>query len=127
MKKRRWIALALCAAMLASTALTGCGGGDKPEGGKTETQAQGGSQTGETDAAPADSSDPAVYTELYSSECATLNYLVTSNTDEMQIGANCIDTLVEYDSKGQLKEGLATEWSYDEASLTWTFKLRDAK
>ena len=26
-----------------------------------------------------------------------------------------------------LKEGLATEWSYDEATLTWTFKLREAK
>ena len=34
MKKKRWIALTLCAAMLASTALTGCGGGkDKEEGG----------------------------------------------------------------------------------------------
>ena len=128
MKKKRWIALTLCAAMLASTALTGCGGGkDKEEGGKTETQAQGESQSGETAAAPADSGEPAVYTELYSSECATLNYLVTSNTDEMQIGANCIDTLVEYDSEGQLKEGLATEWNYDEATKTWTFKLREAK
>ena len=131
MKKKRWIALTLCAAMLVSTALTGCGGGDdKSEGGKTETQAQGGSQAGdgETSAAPSGgSSEPTVYTELYSSECATLNYLVTSNTDEMQIGANCIDTLVEYDSEGQLKEGLATEWNYDEASKTWTFKLRDAK
>lgn len=128
MKKKRWIALTLCAAMLASTALTGCGGGkDKEEGGKTETQARGESQSGETAAAPADSGEPAVYTELYSSECATLNYLVTSNTDEMQIGANCIDTLVEYDSEGQLKEGLATEWNYDEATKTWTFKLREAK
>lgn len=71
--------------------------------------------------------DEAVYTQLYSSEVSTLNYLVTSTIEEQRIGANCIDTLVEYDSKGQLKEGLATEWSYDEASLTWTFTLRDAK
>ena len=68
-----------------------------------------------------------MYKELYSSESSTLNYLVTSTIAEQTVGANCVDTLVEYDSTGQLKEGLATEWSYDEATLTWTFKLRDAK
>ncbi len=71
--------------------------------------------------------EDAMYTQLYSSEVSTLNYLVTSTIEEQRIGANCIDTLVEYDSDGQLKEGLATEWSYDEATLTWTFTLREAK
>lgn len=71
--------------------------------------------------------DDAVYTELYSSEVSTLNYLVTSSDTEQSIGANCIDTLVEYDSKGQIKPGSATEWSYDEETKTWTFTLREAK
>ena len=71
--------------------------------------------------------EEAVFTELYSSEVSTLNYLVTSTIAEQEIGANCIDTLVEYDSKGQIKEGAATDWSYDEASKTWTFTLREAK
>lgn len=122
MKKRRLMALMLCAAMTASTALTGCG--SKSDGGDAAgTTAAGG--TGETQAAAAEGS--AVYKELYSSESSTLNYLVTSTIEEQKVGANCIDTLVEYDSDGQLKEGLATEWNYDEASMTWTFKLRDAK
>lgn len=71
--------------------------------------------------------DDSVYTILYSSEVSTLNYLVTSSETEYEAAANCIDTLVEYDSQGQIKEGAATEWSYDEATKTWTFKLRDAK
>ncbi|MGN0378455.1 MAG: peptide ABC transporter substrate-binding protein [Butyrivibrio sp.] len=114
MRKRRIIAAALCAVMAASTALTGCGGSSKSAG---ETNADGTQTSGE----------PAVYKILYSSENSTLNYLVTSSDGEQEVGANCIDTLVEYDSKGQMKEGLATEWSYDEGTLTWTFKLREAK
>lgn len=117
MKKNKLIALALCTAMVAS-ALSGCGGGSS----KTETTAAaGGSAQAEAKA------DPVVYKELYSSECSTLNYLVTSTINEQTIGANTVDTLVEYDADGQLKEGLATEWTYDEAAMTWTFKLRDAK
>ena len=71
--------------------------------------------------------DGAIYTELYSSEVSTLNYLVTSTIEEQRVGANCIDTLVEYDNKGQIKEGAATDWSYDEETKTWTFTLREAK
>ncbi len=116
MKKTRLMALALCSAMVVSS-LAGCGGSDKAEG----TTAAGGFAQAEA------SAEPAVYKELYSSECSTLNYLVTSTINEQVIGANCIDTLVEYDAAGQLKAGLATEWNYDEATMTWTFKLRDAK
>ena len=69
--------------------------------------------------------DTSRYTILYSSQPATLNYLTTSSDVEMQVGANCVDTLLEFDNKGVLKEGLATEWAFDEATLTWTFHLRD--
>lgn len=116
MKKKRLMAWALCAVMAASAVLTGCGSsGGSGDAGTSQSQAAG--ETG----------GEAVYKELYSSESSTLNYLVTSTIEEQKVGANCIDTLVEYDSDGQLKEGLATEWSYDEATLTWTFKLREAK
>ena len=71
------------------------------------------------------SADTSSYTILYSSQPATLNYLTTATDIEMVVGANCIDTLVEYDNKGVMREGLATEWEFDEASLTWTFHLRD--
>ncbi|MDR1772271.1 MAG: peptide ABC transporter substrate-binding protein [Hungatella sp.] len=118
MKKRRLMAAALCAVLAASTALSGCGGN------KT---AGNGSQAAGNETGAVDSGNPAVYTKLYGSEATTLNYLTASSENDNKIGANCVDTLIEYDNKGQIKPGLATEWSYDDATLTWTFKLREAK
>ena len=120
MKKKKLMALFLCLSMALSTALTGCGGSDSNQ--NTAGQTNGGDQ-----ANAAENTVSAVYTRLYSSESSTLNYLVTSTIEEQRVGANCIDTLVEYDSDGQLKEGLATEWNYDEGQMTWTFTLREAK
>ncbi|MCI9333211.1 MAG: peptide ABC transporter substrate-binding protein [Lachnospiraceae bacterium] len=132
MKKKKLMALFLCLSMALSTALTGCGGSDSNQntGSQTNGEAQSdtGSQTdGGDQANAAENTGSAVYTRLYSSESSTLNYLVTSTIEEQRVGANCIDTLVEYDSDGQLKEGLATEWNYDEGQMTWTFTLREAK
>ncbi len=67
------------------------------------------------------------YSILYSSQPATLNYLTTGTEWERVVGANCVDTLVEFDNKGALKEGLATNWSWDADTLTWTFTLREAQ
>lgn len=132
MKKKKLMALFLCLSMALSTALTGCGGSDSNQNtaGQTNGEAQSdtGSQTDAGDQAnAAENTGSAVYTRLYSSESSTLNYLVTSTIEEQRVGANCIDTLVEYDSDGQLKQGLATEWNYDEGQMTWTFTLREAK
>ncbi len=132
MKKKKLMALFLCLSMALSTALTGCGGSDSNQNtaGQTNGEAQSdtGSQTDAGDQAnAAENTGSAVYTRLYSSESSTLNYLVTSTIEEQRVGANCIDTLVEYDSDGRLKEGLATEWNYDEGQMTWTFTLREAK
>ncbi len=91
-----------CAAGL----LSGCGGGTSSSG----------------NAAAGDQSS---YTILYSSQPSTLNYLTTASDVEMQVGANCVDTLLEYDPKGVLREGLATRWEFDADTLTWTFHLRD--
>lgn len=73
----------------------------------------------------AETDEQTTYSILYSSEVSTLNYLVTSTINEQVCGANTIDTLVEYDNEGNLKEGLATEWSVSDDGLTWTFKLRE--
>ncbi len=132
MKKKKLMALFLCLSMALSTALTGCGGSDSNQNtaGQTNGEAQSDTES-QTDAGDqanaAENTGSAVYTRLYSSESSTLNYLVTSTIEEQRVGANCIDTLVEYDSDGQLKEGLATEWNYDEGQMTWTFTLREAK
>ncbi len=55
----------------------------------------------------------------------SLNYLTTATDLEMVVGANCVDTLVEYDNKGVMREGLATSWDWDADTLTWTFHLRE--
>lgn len=110
--KKKFMMFVLTIALAASTALTGCGSSKSQEAGQGSSAAQASS----------------TYRKLYDSEFSTLNYLKTSTILEMYVGANTVDTLVEYDNKGQLKEGLATKWEYDESTTTWTFTLRnDAK
>ncbi len=69
----------------------------------------------------------AVYRRLYSSEVTTMNYLVTGSSVEFEIGANVIDTLVEYDNLGQIQPSLAESWKMSEDGLTYTFKLREGQ
>ena len=88
--------------------LSSCGGSSASNGGSTG--AAGSSST---------------YTVLYSRQPATLNYLVCSADPDLYHGTQCIDTLVEYDNRGKIREGLATAWEWDTDSLTWTFHLRD--
>mgnify|MGYP001023569853 CR=1 FL=1 len=85
-----------------------------------EAKKSGGSSSGSASGA-----DTSKYTVLYSSQPATLNYLTTATDLEMVVGANCVDTLVEYDNKGVMREGLATKWEWDADTLTWTFTLRE--
>ena len=84
----------------------------------------GGSSSGSASGA-ASSGSGSSYTILYDSQPATLNYLTTGTDLEMVVGANCVDTLVEYDNKGAMREGLATSWDWDVDTLTWTFHLRE--
>ena len=65
-----------------------------------------------------------VYRTLYSGEVSTLNYLTAGRTGDQTVGANVIDTLVEYDAAGQVIPGLAESWETSEDELTWTFHLR---
>lgn len=66
-----------------------------------------------------------MYTELYSGEVTTLNYLITGTTNEFSLASNVIDTLVEYDKYGQVQPALAESWESSEDGLTWTFKIRE--
>lgn len=68
--------------------------------------------------------EPAVYRQLYASEVTTLNYLIAGAQWEQEVGANVIDSLVEYDPHGNLIPGLALSWEPSEDGLTWTFHLR---
>ena len=80
----------------------------------------GSSSAGSSAASGTASAGGSSYTILYDSQPSTLNYLTTSSDLEMQVGANCVDTLVEYDNKGVMKEGLATSWDWDVTRTGWT-------
>ena len=81
----------------------------------------GGSSAGGTAA----TGDSTTYTVLYARQPATLNYLICSADPDLYHGTHCVDTLVEYDSRGKIREGLATSWEWDADTLTGTFHLRD--
>lgn len=68
--------------------------------------------------------DEQVYRSLYSSEVTTMNYLVSSTTYELVVGANTIDSLVENDTFGNILPCGAESWEVSEDGLTWTFHLR---
>ncbi|MDR7870810.1 MAG: peptide ABC transporter substrate-binding protein [Tissierellaceae bacterium] len=69
--------------------------------------------------------DKSEYRWVYSGEVTTLNYLVTTSTNEFGLAANLVDTLIDYDPYGVPKPALATEWSVSDDNLVWTFKLRE--
>ena len=69
--------------------------------------------------------DTTTYTKVYASEYTTLNYLSASTQWDQEVGANVIDTLIEYDNRGNIVPGLAESWETSEDGLTWTFHLRD--
>ena len=48
------------------------------------------------------------YTEVYSSELSTLNYLSTTATAVAVLGGLCVDSLVEHDQYGIMRPCLAT-------------------
>ena len=73
---------------------------------------------------PAAVAEDNTYSSLYSGEISTLNYLVTTTTNEFGLCANLIDTLVEFDRYGSVKPSLAESWTTSEDGLTWTFNLR---
>lgn len=127
---KRLFALALCLVMVLSL-LAGCGGSgsttDTPAASEPANDAPTAANEPADDAPAAADFDDSVYRVLYDSEVTTLNYLITGSTNEQTVGANVVDTLLEYDSFGNLEPSLATDWSYDEDTLTWTFTIRDGQ
>ncbi len=106
---------ALLLALMMILSLTACGGsGEAPVA--TEAPAA-------TEAVPV--TENAVFRALYASEVTTLNYLITTQENEMTVAANVVDCLVEYDNYGNIEPALALEWSSNEDATVWTFKLRE--
>ena len=71
------------------------------------------------------SNSDTTFNTLYASEVTTLNYLITTQENEMSIAANVIDCLVEYDSFGNIEPALAVKWNQNDDATVWTFELRE--
>ena len=71
--------------------------------------------------------DGATYRALYASEVSTLNYLIATTQWDQTVGANIVDSLIEYDNTGKIIPGLAESWENSEDGLTWTFHLRQGQ
>ncbi len=112
---KRWLALALCLAMVFS--LAACG---KDDGKPTADPNQTGNDPAVTDQPAAEQ----VYRQLYASEVTTFNYLYTGNTNDLQMSANTVDCLVEYDSYGVMIPSLAESWEANADNTEWTFHIR---
>lgn len=112
---KRWVALVLCLAMV--FALAACGKDDaKPT-----------PDASATDPAVTDKVDvpgEQVFRQLYASEVTTFNYLRTGNTNDLQMSANTVDCLVEYDSYGVMIPSLAESWEPNADNTEWTFHIR---
>ena len=85
--------LALVLAMVMVLGMAACGS-------KTETAETNAPAAEDTVAAPV--AENTTYRSLYASEVTTLNYLITTQENEMTIAANVIDCLVEYDNYGNI-------------------------
>lgn len=126
--KTRLLALLLCLVLVCSV-LGACGGSsdETSSGADTSNESVADESTTSTeDSSEADTpAEPVVYRTLYATEVTTMNYLCTPNTYEKSIGANTVDTLIEYDNKGNMLPSLATEWSYNADTKEWTFTIRE--
>ena len=107
--------LALVLALVMVLGMTACGAEEAPAATTAAADA----------AAAAPEATESVYRSLYASEVTTLNYLITTQNNEMSIMANVVDCLVEYDNYGNIEPALALEWSSNEDATVWTFKLRE--
>lgn len=108
------LALALCLSLAAC--------GESKDSGKTDADKSG---TDSNVSADNTVSADTTYNTLYASEVTTLNYLITTQDNEMSILANVVDCLVEYDSYGNIEPALALSWDQNEDATVWTFHLRE--
>jgi oligopeptide transport system substrate-binding protein len=122
MKKQRLTALILAGAMLLGAALTGCGqnsGSDTAGGAKQNTEANGSASSGKKK----------VLDYYSSAEPETLDAQQISGQPDMIIANMFIEGLMRFGKEeGKYEPGVAESYTFDEATNTYTFKLRkDAK
>ena len=121
---------ALLLAVIMVFAMFGCQGATEPNPNSTVAPTQGNNDPAQTNTetnTPAQNTEKVytTYTQVYSAEVSTLNYLQSTATDVTVLGSLCVDGLVEFDRYGVMQPCLAESWTKSEDGLTWTFKIRE--
>ncbi len=127
---KKTLALLLVIAMVASC-FVGCKGTTNPAT-DAPTPTEAGGSTAEVVETPSVQYGPdgreiaaeQIYRTLYSGEVTTMNYLATGTTNDLVVGANTIDSLVENDPYGNIVPSGAESWEVSDDGLVWTFHLR---
>jgi oligopeptide transport system substrate-binding protein len=65
------------------------------------------------------------YTTVYSSESTTLNYLVSSLSENTEIVYQLVEGLVDFDKYGVMIPSVAESWEVSPDGLVYTFKLKE--
>lgn len=120
--KKRYLA-AFMAAVLAASALTGCG--SKTETASVQEGDAAQSSSAETAKETKDPADMPEYKTVYATEITTLNYMESNTTDVMTLAGNTIDGLFEFDCYGQLQPCIAESYEVSDDQLVYTVKMRE--
>lgn len=124
---KRFAALLLAAVMV--FAMFGCQGATEPNQNNTDVPTQGNNDPAQTNTetnTPAQNAEKVytTYTQVYSAEVSTLNYLQSTATDVTVLGSLCVDGLVEFDRYGVMQPCLAESWDVSDDGTVYTFHLR---
>ena len=124
MKKTMSRVLAAALALSLTAALAGCGGGSGTA--NTGSEASGAAQGASSGAANVEHDKESVK-YLISYEPQGVNPGAASKGVDFTISGNIYDTLIreQPDNRSEFREGLATEWTYNEDGTELTFTIRD--
>ena len=122
---KKLLSLLLALAMIVSLAACGSGGSNTTTAAPTTTQPGSPATTESPQPAKPDPSTYTTFTELYSSELKTLDYLDSTLTALSTFAYNCEMGLVYFDNFGLMRPGVAKNWSISDDGTVYTFYLRD--
>ena len=120
---------ALLLAVIMVFAMFGCQGATEPNPNSTVAPTQGNNDPAQTNTdtnTPAQNTEKVytTYTQVYSAEVSTMNYLQSTATDVTVLGSLCVDGLVEFDRYGVMQPCLAESWDVSDDGTVYTFHLR---
>jgi len=121
---KKLLSLLLAAAMVFSLAACGEGTPSTTPAPAAATTGAGGETQAPATKAPDKPVEYTSFTELYSSELKTLDYLDSTLTALTTFAMNCEMGLVYFDNFGLLRPGVAENWSISSDGTVYTFYLR---